>query len=492
MRANHTATKYALSYAGLLLLLIAAHWPYLDLPFFWDELGQFVPAALDIQRFGAWVPRTTVPNVHPPGVMAFLAAVWSVWGYSIEVTRIAMLSLAAAALLVQYLLVAELDPRSGVGTRVYGTALLAIAPLVFSQSMMAQLDMPSMLFTALALLLFVHDRTRAAALLSIPLVLVKETGAMVPALFCAWLFFEKRRREAAWFALPFAALTLWLVCLKLITGEWFGNREFTEYNVSYPLHPFRLAVTIARRLYFLFVENFHWVGTAAAVLVWRAGSFRTRRWRVAIAMVAVHIVALSLAGGAALERYLLPVLPVLYAAFAVSFRHLPAIARRTAEAALALGLVLGNFWNPPYPFPLENNLAFTDFVRLHQQAARWVAGVERGKTIATAWPLSAALRRPDYGYVPRRLRVRTLPDFTPSGIARLERGGVDIFILYSRDVEPGWALFRTGRLAALRRRFYGYEPQVTGAAIRERFGLVLAARWERRGQWIEIYRRRPA
>ena len=56
-------------------LIFAIHSPLLTLPYFWDEHGQFVPAALDILREGAWVPRSTVPNVHPPGVMAYLAVV---------------------------------------------------------------------------------------------------------------------------------------------------------------------------------------------------------------------------------------------------------------------------------------------------------------------------------------------------------------------------------------------------------------------------------
>ena len=49
------------------------HLPLLTLPFHWDELGQFVPAALDLYRDGAWVPHSTLPNVHPPGVMLITA-----------------------------------------------------------------------------------------------------------------------------------------------------------------------------------------------------------------------------------------------------------------------------------------------------------------------------------------------------------------------------------------------------------------------------------
>ena len=37
--------------------------------FFWDEVGQFVPASLDLFHKGALVPRSVTPNAHPPGVM---------------------------------------------------------------------------------------------------------------------------------------------------------------------------------------------------------------------------------------------------------------------------------------------------------------------------------------------------------------------------------------------------------------------------------------
>ena len=49
------------------VLVVAPHLPFLRLPFFWDELGQFVPASLDLYRDGAWIPRTATPNAHPPG-----------------------------------------------------------------------------------------------------------------------------------------------------------------------------------------------------------------------------------------------------------------------------------------------------------------------------------------------------------------------------------------------------------------------------------------
>src|ERR1700688_3502335 len=95
-------------FGSFALVVFLTHAPYFNLPYFWDELGQFVPSALDIYRDGAWVPHSTVPNAHPPGVMAYLALVWKIFGYSIPAARIAMLIVASAGLLFSFLLAIRL------------------------------------------------------------------------------------------------------------------------------------------------------------------------------------------------------------------------------------------------------------------------------------------------------------------------------------------------------------------------------------------------
>src|SRR5262245_42816135 len=86
---------YVIFFLIFAVVVFASHSGFLALPYFWDEAGQFVPAALDILREGSFIPRSITPNVHPPAVMAYLAAVWRILGYSPAVTRCAMLLLAA-------------------------------------------------------------------------------------------------------------------------------------------------------------------------------------------------------------------------------------------------------------------------------------------------------------------------------------------------------------------------------------------------------------
>src|SRR5256885_16127577 len=103
----------------------------------------------------------------------------------------------------------------------------------------------------------------------------------------------------------------------------------------------------------------HWVGALAIVCAWRRSRvFHTRSWKIAWLVAGAHVAMYTLLGGAVLERYLLPVLPILYAAIAAALTVYSRWARVASAAALFAGLAAGNFINPPYPFPYENNLAF--------------------------------------------------------------------------------------------------------------------------------------
>jgi len=355
--------------------------------------------------------------------------------------------------------------------------------------MMAELDMPAMVFFVLALGLFLVYRIPAAAFACTVLVMVKETGLVAPAWFLFWLWREGRRREALWFLLPFAPLIIWLIALRRGTGHWFGNAAFTQYNVWYPLHPVRLALTLLRRLYYLFGGTGHWIGTVASVIAWRRTPlFRSRSWRIAGGLAATHTLVVSVLGGAVLERYLVPVLPILYLAFAAAIWQLAPRWRILSAASLAAALLVANFVNPPYPFPWENNLAFTDFVRLDVDAADYLATRFPKAKIATMFPVASAYRRPEFGYVHHPLNIREIPDFRAANVAPLARENVEVFVLYSGTWDP-IGLMQNTTWTEFLRRYYDYEPPVDANQMRVLLGAQPVARWTRSGQWVEIYKR---
>ena len=490
-RAVRTGTHlYFLIGFGAALFLI--HLPYLALPYFWDEMGQFVPAALDILRDGAWVPHSTVPNVHPPGVMAYLALVWRVFGYSIPATRSAMLLLSSLAVLFSFLLAILLCRGLRAAPAFIAVLLLLCDPLFYTQSMMAQLDLPAMLFTVAALGLFLEDRHFAAAIACTALVCAKETGALLPLIFAAVLLFDQeRRRYAPLYITPFVVLAAWLFVLWRSTGQLFGDAGFAHYNIGYALHPVRAAICLVRRIYYLFLDDFRWVGSIGMLLAWRYRNvYATRAWRITWLFIAAHVVMVSVLGGAELERYLLPVLPLLYIARAAAWTTLLPLWRNLSIAVAGAGLIAGMFLNPPFPFPYENNLAMTDFVDLQQAAAEKLEESYAGQPVYTAWPLTQALRNPAFGYVRRPLTAAETSDLRYSTLRRIDPKAVDVLVLYSRTWEPDWSVLRFPLVRRFLTHFYEYEPQMDSAQVREHFQLQPVARWTQRGQWIEIYVRR--
>ncbi len=471
----------------IVLGMVLAHLPYLRLPYFWDEMGQFVPASLDILHDGAWIPHSTVPNAHPPGVMAYLALVWRLAGYSIPATRLAMLVLGAMAVAVTFLLGRELSGSYPVAA--LAAVFLLLDPLFYTQSMMAQLDMPAMLFTVLALFLFLTDRHAAAAVASTALVLAKETGVLLPLIFILILCRDPARsRYARYYLAPFAALAIWFFALWRGTGHIFGDPGFTHYNTIYALNPVRASLALLRRFYYLFIADFRWVGALAIFFAWRPSRiYATRAWKIVWLFIAGHILLVSLLGGAALERYLVPVLPLIYIAMASAFERLRPRLRYVGVAALAAGLLVGLFVNPPFPFPYENNLAMADFVELHRAAAQSLEKSFPHETIYTAWPLTQALRDPAFGYVDQPIAARETSDLRVSTLAALDPAKVDVLVLYSRTWEPSWGVLHWPAIRDFLGRYYEYEREMTPAEVREHFGLEPVERWSRRGQWIEIF-----
>ena len=469
------------------MIVVLAHLPYLGLPYFWDELGQFVPASLDILHDGAWIPHSTVPNAHPPGVMAYLALVWRLAGYSIPATRLAMLGLGALAVAVTFLLGRELSGSQLAAA--LAACFLLLDPLFYTQAMMAQLDMPAMLFTVLALFLFLTDRHAAAVVACIALVLAKETGALLPLIFIVVLYRDPARaRYAAYYLAPFAALAIWFFALWRGTGHIFGDPGFTHYNTIYALNPVRASLALLRRFYYLFIADFRWVGALAIFFAWRRSSiFATRPWKIVWLLIAAHVLMVSLLGGAALERYLVPVLPLIYIAMASAFEQLRPRLRYVGVAALAAGLLLGLFVNPPFPFPYENNLAMADFVELHRAAAQSLEKSFPHETIYTAWPLTQALRDPAFGYVDRPITAHETSDLGVSTLAALDPAKVEVLVLYSRTWEPSRSVLHWPAIRDFLGRYYEYEREMTPQEVREHFGLEPVGRWSKRGQWIEIF-----
>ncbi len=205
-----------------------------------------------------------------------------------------------------------------------------------------------------------------------------------------------------------------------------------------------------------------------------------------LAVAAGTIIIVSIFGGAELERYLLPVLPIFYIGVSVALTFLPRRTSLGCAAALLGALVANLFWNPPYPFPYENNFAMVDFVRLQQMAANFAEQNLAHEKIATAWPYSAGLQDSDYGFVHHKLNVIETNDFHPASIWALPANSFDALITYNRTWAPPGGVVALSLVRRFLEKFYDWHPDITPEQCRA-LDLWQIASWKLRGQEIDVY-----
>ena len=519
---------FALFFAGLMLL----HAPLLRLPYFWDEAGYYVPVARDLFLTGSPIPQSTPSNAHPPLVMAWLALAWRVFGYSTLVTRTAMLALSAFSLLGLFR-VSRTAANLSVAWAT--TALVAVFPVYFTQSSLAQVDLPAAGFTFWALAAYVEDRPWKQVLWFSAAALAKETAVLAPLALFGWEllgYFIRpsskessketrwkeilppvgRRTHALYLLLPVVPLAGWYAYHYSKTGFLLGNPEFFRYNVAATLNPLRVPLALGMRLWQLFGYFGLYLLTLAGLLAMLrppqlegktekkidAGVARPRislsTQAAFLCVVLAYLAFMSAVGGAVLARYMLPVVPLVILVL-VSTLWRRARYWKLIVGAVAIAFVVGLFSNPPYGFSLEDNLAYRDYIVLHEEASRFLTMRYPGERVLTAWPASDELTRPWLGYISANasqpFRVARIEDFSVSQIdvAARARERFDVALVFSTKYQPPHPLFGIDNWEAWQRikeKFFGYHRDLLPEDIAQRLGGTIAYHKERNGQWVAV------
>jgi Dolichyl-phosphate-mannose-protein mannosyltransferase len=550
-----SSQQRAFIFAAIFIFIFLLHAPLLQLPYFWDEAGYYVPAAHDILLTGSLIPHTTVSNAHPPLVMAWVALWWKLIGFAPVVTRSAMLVIAAFSVFGLFLL-AEVVANTEVATA--AALCTALYPVFFAQSSLAQVDLAAAGLTFWGLCAYLEGRRAATAVWFSLAVLAKETAILTPLALIAWEFLcaffpsgvphfwrvlpeagnsganstracpEEARpsrgtvvpsppvkpRAARVFSLsiPLVPLALWYTYHYLRTGYVFGNPEFFRYNVASTLNPLRFLLALALRLWQTFGYMHLWVltlGMLLALLLHPRKDDGIERQRIAIpiqavffVVIATYIVAMALVGGAVLARYMLPAVPLVII-LAVStlrrrLRYWP-----VAIAVIAAAFVAGWYWNPPYGFSPEDNLAYRDYIHLHQDGEQFLEARYPMAHVLTAWPASDELARPWIGYVTRPMQVVRIEDFSPEQVISATdfRDHYDVALVFSTKYEPerplldrwmisggraGWRARAYVTWQALKIRFFGYHRDLPPAVAAQVLGGKIVFLEQRKGQWIAV------
>jgi hypothetical protein len=512
----HPAVVFAVIFVVIFLL----HIPLLQLPYFWDEAGYYVPAARDLLLSGSLIPHTTVSNAHPPLVLAWIALWWKGVGYAPLVTRSAMLMVAAFSLLGVFRLA---ERAANTQVAIASTLCTALYPVFFAQSSLGQVDLAAAGLTFWGLCACLEDRPAAVAIWFSLAALAKETAILAPVALAGWevLRFVIPKRGALrglWkdadgadsepggrvarrvlpLLVPLLPLTLWYAYHFARTGYVFGNPEFFRYNVAATLNPLRFLMALALRLWQAFGYLHLWLltlGMLLAMLLPPVKDDGVERPRIAIPVqmiflivVKVYVIAMALIGGAVLARYMLPAVPlVIIVAISTLRRRLRYWS--VAVAVVAVAFVAAWYWNPPYGFSPEDNLAYRDYVVLHQNGERFLEARYPMAHALTAWPASDELTRPWLGYVTRPVQVVRIEDFSLEEVlsAADYRSHFEVALVFSTKYEPAHPLLERWKMwEELKRRFFGFNRDLPPVAIAQILGGRIVFSEEHKGQWVAV------
>jgi hypothetical protein len=474
----------------IFVIIFLAHAPLLRLPFFWDEAGFYVPAAYDLAHSHSLIAKTTLDTGHPPLSAAYLALWFTISGWKPAVARVAMLLLAAFALTNVFMLARRL---SGTGVAVATTIATAVFPIFFVQSSLTHADLMAAAFTLWGIRLYVEGRVWPSQLAFCLAVLSKETAIITPLALVFWEVMQpqdgnggSRIQRVAIACVPVLPLLGWLVYHHHVTGRFFGNADFYQYNVTQALSPLRFLLALIQRIWHLFGTMNMLALTGATVVAMffpPVNDSDGARPRIAVP-VQLQFALIMLAH--LLARYLLPAYPLVIMIGMSTLRR--RISRWEWPAALmVIVFVLGLFFDPPYRFAPEDNLTYKDFVELHFKAAKFLEQHEQNSTILTAWPATDELTRPYLGYVAQSFPLVQVQDFTVEEMikARQMRSKYQVAYLFSTKIDvPPW--IHSERWEKLNRRFFGSHVDVSPELAAEFLHAKIVFLARSKAEWVAI------
>ncbi len=501
-----------------------SHLTLLHLPYFWDEGGYYVPAALDFYRTGTLIPVFT--NAHPPLPSVVLGSLWHLFGFHILVTRLTACAFAAAGLTAVFALGRKL---LGAASGLTLAGLTGVYPIWFAQSSLAHADIFAAAFTLAGLAAFlsspelignspqnVSGKKRlagTAAMFSLA-VLAKETALVQPATLaaaaCVAAYRTRKNKPASaaflrWTAAlgaPVPVLAAWFGYHFLKTGRFFGNPVYLRYNATDNFTAAHMIYALRIRLVHVVWQRNLWLPLAlAAACVLLQGTAqvpprdrllglpRPVTWSIAL-LIAANLAAFSVLGGALLTRYLLPVYPLLLLLCTAIWQE--RLASWPWLAALTGAAFLSGLWlNPSTFFAPEDNLTYRDMIVVQQEAIAYLDQHFPDATVLTAWPVSAELFRPELGYTDRWFRVVSLENFSAPELAKAAQqpGRYDTALVFTTHyVSPAFRRFLQSNPTSWRGRRYAADLDLTPAQIAGALGGRVVWQDDRYGEWAAVLR----
>jgi len=384
----------------------------------------------------------------------------------------------------------------------------------FAQSSLAHLDMMAAALTFWGLAMYVERRPIATIVFFALAPLAKETAIIAPMALLAWelicplltrrrsdslCVYRRSTRRTFSFLLCLLPLALWFLYHHHRTGFYFGNPQYLRYNLQATLSPLRIVLAMLIRLWHVLgYLNLFLLTLAAAYAMGRPplrepdGSQRPRipiSAQLVFAVVTVaYVVALSMAGGAVLARYMLPVVPLV---ILVCVSTLHRRVRRWAWwiAFTCAAFVAQLFIPPPYRIAPEDTLLYRDYVILHKLAADELSTRYPHARVLTAWPASDELTRPFLGYAKQPMTVVRIENFSPLEMAQAAQATdqFDVVLQFTTKWQPPHPLLRVLPFGeTLQQLFFDYHEDLPPLAAADLLRGRVVRYLNRNNEWVAI------
>lgn len=505
-------------FAIFFIAIALAHATLLRLPYFWDEGGYYIPAALDFFHRFTLIPEFT--NAHPPLPNIVLGTLWHITGYHILATRLMVCTFAAAALLAVFRMAQRLlSPATAIAV----TLLTAIYPIWFAQSTLAHADIFAAAFTLWAFALYLTTAQSTAvedspakstqfwiAVLFSLAALSKETAIVEPAALAAMHLvllirdrrsLSARRVHSTWLltlSLPLLPLLAWYGYHHHRTGFTFGNPEYLRYNATANLSAAHIFISLYYRFLHLVWQRNIWVAivlTLACLFLQQRSAKEAQPLPAAIlrtiaVLVTANWLAFSILGGALLTRYLLPIYPLILLVCVAIWRV------RTRRWIWLVGLTAASFvtalwFSPPTSYAPEDSLTYRDMIVVHQEAVDYIAEHFPDARVLTAWPAAAELARPDLGYTQHSIKVAPIENFTATEVLKAKQEP-ELFdtalVITTRYTTPGLRNYLLQHPDSRRGHEFATERDLSPTEIASILGGQIVWQDNRDGEWAAVIR----
>lgn len=389
----------------LIIGFIAYKWPYLELPYYWDELGVYANGAITMaQQKISLAPNALQPHIsrgHPLLSYAIFAIPYRIWGITPMVGHLAALSISVTLLISMYLF-AKRFYSSWVGVLAVG--ILSCQALFLVQSGLVLPEVLLTLFSIWALYSIASSRYVLFAITASAALLVKETAIILPVVaICVELVSMLRTKKslrpsiikAIGIIAPFATYAIFLIIQKQQNGWYFFDVHTDSIDTS--------ILAIAKKLYnycsFLFWEQGrYWI--LPLVLVFTFIKFKTPKqrfnlqaaWhrllsidRASLTLLVFFLGILSFSSiNFYMARYLLPGIAAMSILLAFIIQKLSKDHKWIMLSALAAVIINASFFTSNGKFSFDEDMSYATEVRTMQKGFDWVE--EHVPPTALMWP----------------------------------------------------------------------------------------------------------